>query len=37
MNLPAVIVELDAKALVDGLGNPAYANSIIFPLFDDCR
>ena len=37
MNLPAVIVELDAKALVDGLSNPAYANSIIFPLFDDCR
>ena len=37
MNLPAVIIELDAKALVDGLSNPAYANSIIFPLFDDCR
>ena len=37
INLPAVIVELDAKALVDALSNPAYANSIISPLFDDCR
>ena len=37
MNSPTVIVELDAKALVDVLSNPAYANFIISPLFDDCR
>lgn len=37
MNLSDVIVKLDAKALVDALNNPAYANSVISPLFDDCR
>lgn len=37
MNLSALIIELDAKALVDALNNPSYANSVISPLFDDCR
>ena len=37
MNLHAVIVELDARALVDALNNPAYANTILSPLFDDCK
>ena len=37
LNLNAVIVELDARALVDALNNPSYANSIISLLFDDCK
>lgn len=37
MNLASIIVELDSKALVDALNNPSYANSMISPLFDDCR
>ena len=37
MNLQSVIVELDARALVDALNNPAYANTILSPLFDDCK
>lgn len=37
MNLTVVIVELDAKALVDALNNPKYSNSVIYPLFDDCK
>ena len=37
MNLSDIIVELDAKALVDAFKNPSYANSVISPLFDDCR
>ena len=37
MKLPAIIIELDAKALVDALKNPRYGNSVISPLFDDCK
>ena len=37
MNLLAIIVELDARALVDALNNPAYANTVLSPLFDDCK
>ena len=37
LKLDVVIIELDAKALVDALNNPMYANSVISPLFDDCR
>ena len=37
MNLPAIIIELDAKALVDALKNPNCSNSMISPLFDDCK
>ena len=37
LKLPVVIVELDAKALVDALSNPSYSNSVISPLFDDCK
>ena len=37
MKLPAIIIELDAKALVDALKNPRYDNSVISPLFDDCK
>ena len=31
------MVELDAKALVNALKNPSYANTIVSSLFDDCR
>lgn len=37
MNLSDVIIELDAKALVDALNNPVYTNYAISLLFDDCR
>lgn len=37
MNFSAVIVELDAKALVDALNNPSYSNLVISPLFNDCK
>lgn len=37
LNLSSAIVELDAKALVDALNNLDYNNSVISPLFDDCR
>ncbi|KAL0007565.1 hypothetical protein SO802_009067 [Lithocarpus litseifolius] len=37
MKFPAVIIELDAKALVDALSNPRSSNSVISPLFDDCK
>ena len=37
MKLPAVIVELDAKALVDAFVSPSYSNLVISPLFDDCK
>ena len=37
MNLQSVIVELDASTIVDALNNPIYANTILSPLFDDCK
>lgn len=37
LNLSSVIVELDAKALVNALNNPALNNSVVSPLFDDCK
>nr|XP_023914616.1 uncharacterized protein LOC112026163 [Quercus suber] len=37
LNLNDVVVELDAKALVDALRNPLYTNTIVSSLFDDCR
>ncbi|XP_065639085.1 uncharacterized protein LOC136071559 [Quercus suber] len=36
-NFNAVMIELDAKALVDALNNPSYTNIIVSSLFDDCR
>ena len=30
-------IELDAKAIVDVLGNPSYVNHVISPILDDCR
>ena len=37
LNLNAIMVELDAKALVDALKNPSYANTIVSSLFNDCK
>ena len=37
MNLTAIVIELDAKAIVDAFTNPTYSNSIFSTLFDDCR
>ena len=28
---------MDAKSIVDVVGNPNYANNIISPILDDCR
>ena len=37
LNACAVLVELDAKSLVDALNNSSYCNSVISPLLDDCK
>ena len=37
MNMIALIVELDAKALVEALTNPSYSNTVVSGLFDDYR
>lgn len=31
------MIELDAKAIVDVLGNPSYVNKVISPILDDCK
>lgn len=37
MNVAAVVIELDAKALVDAFTNPSYSNTGSSGLFDDCK
>ena len=37
LNISSLVVELDAKAIVDVLGNPSYVNNIVSPILDDCR
>lgn len=37
MNVAAVVIELDAKALVDAFTNPSYSNTVSSGLFDDCK
>ena len=37
LNIPSIIVELDAKAIVDIFQNSRYENNIISPILDDCR
>lgn len=37
LHLPSLIVELDAKAIVDALLNLNYENKVISPILDDCR
>ena len=36
-NISSLVVELDAKAIVDVLGNPSYVNNIVSPILDNCR
>ena len=37
LNIPSIIVELDAKAIVDIFQNSSYENNIISRILDDCR
>ena len=37
LNIFSLIVELDAKFIVDALGNSEYVNNVISPILDDCR
>ena len=37
LNIPCLVVELDAKTVVDVLRNYSYDNRIISPTMDDCR
>ena len=37
LNITSLEIELDAKSIVDALGNPSHVNNIISPLLDDCR
>ena len=37
LNIDAVVIELDAKSLVDVLNNSSYCNIVISPLLDDCK
>ena len=36
-NFPDVIIELDAKAIIDVISNPNQPNSIISSIVNDCR
>ena len=36
LNIFSLIVELDAKSIVDALGNSEYVNNVISPILDDC-
>ena len=37
LNISSIIVELDAKAVIEALRNDQYVNNIIYPILDDCR
>ena len=37
INIHLLIIELDAKAVVDVFLNPSYQNNAISPILDDCR
>ena len=37
LNISCLEVEMDAKTIVDAVGNPDYVNNIISPILDDCR
>ena len=37
LNIPCLVVEVDAKAVVDVLRNHNYDNIIISPIMEDCR
>ena len=37
LNIPSLVVELDAKSIVDVFQIPNYENNIISSILDDCR
>ena len=37
LNIPSLIVELDAKCIVDALGNSNCVNNVVSLILDDCR
>ena len=37
LNIEALVVELDAQAVVEVLKNNTYVNNIVSPILDDCR
>jgi len=37
LNIQCLIVEVDARALMDALLNFEYVNIVVSPLLDDCR
>ena len=37
LNISHLVIELDAKAIVNVLGNLSYVNHVISPILDDCR
>ena len=37
LNIPFLIVELDAKSIVEIFCNTGYVNDVISPILDDCR
>ncbi|KAK9983118.1 hypothetical protein SO802_032643 [Lithocarpus litseifolius] len=37
LNLSSIVVESDAKALIDALNNPVHDISVVSPLLDDCK
>ena len=37
LNISSLMVEIDAKAIVDALGNTEYVNNIISLILDDCK
>ena len=37
MHLQAIDIQIDAKAVVEIMGDPSYSNQIVMPIIDDCR
>ena len=37
LNITSIIVELDAKAIVDIFQNSDYENGVVSPILEDCR
>ena len=37
LNVPSLVVELDAKVVVECFLNPNYHNNVISPILDDCK
>ena len=37
MHLQAIDIQIDAKAVVEIMGDPSYSNWVVMPIIDDCR